>query len=238
MRIGILLKGIPFESPRVRFRIREDGSGLDLEDAKWAANPFDMDAVEWGVWLRGRTGGEVVILTCGPVAMDRAIRSGLAGRADRAIRVALEDPDELQPLAIAKILAAVIVQEGFEIVFAGKEALDTNGNQLPQIVAELLGWPHATNATELEPRPDGDQITVHRMLQRGKVEVVELELPAVISVESPPKGFPYASLKDVMFGKKKTISVIPPPYMAGCVVGSQSPAVMMSRRVRTRCSKP
>lgn len=228
MRIGVLLKGVPFAAPRVRIRIREDGLGLDLGEAGWSLNPFDRDALDWGTSLRA--GGEMVILTCGPASMDAVIRRGLA-HADRATRIALDNSDELHPLAVAELLAAVITQEDFEILLAGREAIDTNGNQLPQIVAELLGWPQATNVTGFEPQRDSGRITVHRTLRPGTVERVELELPAVISVESQlPQGLVFPSLKDILLSKKKTISVIPPPDVESCA----PPVVQVSRRLWSR----
>src|SRR5215470_581585 len=158
------------------------GGALDLAGASWVMNPFDEYAVETALRLNekadsGEKLGEIVILTIGPKDVATQMRNALAMGADRGIRVDATD-DQLDSDSVARIIAAVVGREKPDLVLMGKQAVDGDSNQTPQIVAGLLGWPQATFAASVELAADGKSLLVGREVDAG-VETKKVALPAV-----------------------------------------------------------
>ena len=148
MKIGVFLKQVP--DTETKIRITGDGGGIETGDIKWIVNPYDEFAVEAGLRLKEAAGGEVVVVSLGAARTLDAARTALAMGADRAV---ILDDDGFQggdALATARALAKVAEKEEFDVVFGGRQAIDSDDSQVPQIVAGLLGWPHATWITSFE----------------------------------------------------------------------------------------
>jgi len=185
----------------VKVRVKPDGSGVDLANVKMAMNPFDEIAVEEA--LRIKEAGhadEVVIVSVGPGAATDTIRTALAMGGDRGVLVKTDE--RLEPLAVAKTLAAVATAEAPGLIILGKQAIDDDCNQTGQMVAALLDWPQATFASELAF--DGDHVTVTREIDRGH-ETLRLPMPAVVTTDLRLNEPRYASLPNIMKAKKKPI---------------------------------
>jgi electron transfer flavoprotein beta subunit len=185
----------------VKVRVKPDGSGIDLQNVKMAMNPFDEIAVEEA--LRQKEAGkatEVVLVSVGPAQAAETIRTGLAMGADRGILVKVEGP--VEPLAVAKILKAVVAAEGPGLVILGKQAIDDDSNQTGQMLAALLGWPQGTFASKVVI--DGNAATVTREVDGGH-ETLALKLPAVVTADLRLNEPRYASLPNIMKAKKKPI---------------------------------
>jgi electron transfer flavoprotein beta subunit len=163
----------------VKVRVKPDGSGVDTANVKMSMNPFDEIAVEEAVRLKERgVATEIVAVSCGSSACQETLRTALALGADRAILV--QTDVELQPLAVAKLLRAIVAKEQPKLVIMGKQAIDDDANQTGQMLAALLGWPQATYASKLEIA--GDRATVKREVDGG-LETVETALPAVVTTD-------------------------------------------------------
>src|ERR1041385_1594031 len=161
----------------VKVRVKPDGSGVDLANEKMSMNPLDEIAVEEAVRLKEKgIASEIVAVSCGMAACQETLRTALALGADRAILV--ETPVELQPLAVAKLLRALVEREAPQLVILGKQAIDDDANQTGQMLAALLDWPQATFASKLAIA-DG-RATVKREVDGG-LETVEVTLPAVVT---------------------------------------------------------
>ncbi|NAZ37932.1 electron transfer flavoprotein subunit beta/FixA family protein [Rubellimicrobium sp. CFH 75288] len=189
----------------VKVRVRADGSGVDLANVKMSMNPFDEIAVEEAIRLKeAGKAGEVVAVSIGIRQAQETLRTALAMGADRAILVvAAEDVhQDIEPLAVAKILAAVAREEQPGLILCGKQAIDNDMNATAQMTAALLGWAQATFASEIVV--DGDQATVTREVDGG-LQVVRVGLPAVISVDLRLNEPRYASLPNIMKAKKKPL---------------------------------
>jgi electron transfer flavoprotein beta subunit len=185
----------------VKVRVKPDGSGIDLANVKMAMNPFDEIAVEEA--LRQKEAGkatEVVLVSIGPAAAGETIRTGLAMGADRGILVKTDQP--VEPLAVAKLLKAVVAAEAPGVVILGKQAIDDDSNQTGQMLAALLGWPQGTFASKLVI--EGESATVTREVDGG-LETISLKLPAVITTDLRLNEPRYASLPNIMKAKKKPI---------------------------------
>jgi electron transfer flavoprotein beta subunit len=185
----------------VKVRVKTDGSGVDLQNLKMSMNPFDEIAVEEA--LRIKEGGkatEVVVVSIGPPAAAETIRAAFAMGADRGVLVTAAD--RVEPLAVAKILKAVVNAEGPRLVILGKQAIDDDSNQTGQMLAALLDWPQATFASKVVL--DGDALTVTREVDGG-LETVKLALPAVVTTDLRLNEPRYASLPNIMKAKKKPI---------------------------------
>ena len=190
----------------VKVRVKTDGSGVDLANTKMAMNPFDEIAVEEAI--RQKEAGkakEIVAVSMGPQPCQETIRTALAMGADRGIHV-LTDA-ELQPLAVAKLLAALVARETPGLVIMGKQAIDDDSNQTGQMLAALLGWPQGTFASKVVI--DGDGVEVTREVDGG-LETVALKLPAVITTDLRLNEPRYASLPNIMKAKKKPIAPVSP----------------------------
>ena len=188
----------------VKVRVRPDGSGVDTANVKMSMNPFDEIAVEEAVRLKERgVATEVVAATCGAAASQETLRSALALGADRAILV---DTDEaLQPLAVAKLLAALVRQEAPRLVIMGKQAIDDDANQTGQMLAALLDWPQATFASKLEIAENTARVT--REIDGG-LETLEIALPAVVTTDLRLNEPRYATLPNIMKAKKKPMQTL------------------------------
>jgi electron transfer flavoprotein beta subunit len=169
-------------------------------------NPFDEIAVEEAVRLKERgVATELVAVSCGVTACQETLRTALAIGADRAILV--ETDVELQPLAVAKLLKAVVEKEQPRLVILGKQAIDDDANQVGQMLAALLDWPQATYASKVEVA--GDKLTVCREVDGG-VETVEMMLPAVVTTDLRLNEPRYATLPNIMKAKKKPLETLKP----------------------------
>ncbi len=190
----------------VKVRVKPDGSGVDTANVKMSMNPFDEIAVEEAVRLKERgVATEVVAVSCGVAACQETLRTALAIGADRAILVQADG--ELEPLAVAKLVAAVAKKEAPQLVILGKQAIDDDANQVGQMVAALLDWPQATFASKVEVA--GGKATVKREVDGG-LETVELELPAVITTDLRLNEPRYATLPNIMKAKKKPLETLDP----------------------------
>jgi electron transfer flavoprotein beta subunit len=190
----------------VKVRVKSDGSGVDLANIKMSMNPFDEIAVEEAVRIKERgEADEVVAVSIGSAKSADTLRTALAMGADRAILVKTDAT--VEPLAVAKILKAVVGNEKADLVILGKQAIDDDCNQTGQMLAGLLGWPQGTFASKLEL--NGDKIRVVREVDGG-LETLLLSRPAVVTTDLRLNEPRYASLRNIMKAKKKTIDETTP----------------------------
>ncbi len=190
----------------VKVRVKADGSGVDLANVKMSMNPFDEIAVEEAIRLKeAGTATEIVAVSLGIQQCQETIRTALAMGADRGIHVLTDE--ELQPLAVAKMLKALVDKEGPELVIMGKQAIDDDSNQTGQMLAALMGWPQGTFASKLAAADGGLNVT--REVDGG-LETVWLKLPAIITVDLRLNEPRYASLPNIMKAKKKPIEQMAP----------------------------
>ncbi len=185
----------------VKARVKADGSGVELANVKMSMNPFDEIAVEEAVRLKERgIATEIVAVSIGPQQCQETLRTALAMGADRGVLI-LTDQD-LEPLAVAKLLKAVVEAESPRLVLMGKQAIDGDNNATGQMLAALLDRPQATFASKLEV--EGDSARVTREVDGG-LQVLEVALPAVVTVDLRLNEPRYASLPNIMKAKKKPI---------------------------------
>jgi electron transfer flavoprotein beta subunit len=190
----------------VKIRVKADKSGVETANVKMSMNPFDEIAVEEALRLReAGIVSEIIAVSLGVAQCQETIRTALAMGADRGVLV--QTDAELQPLAVAKLLKAVIVKEGPQIVIIGKQAIDDDCNQTGQMLAALLGWPQATFASKL--KIDGGTAEVTREVDGG-LETVALKLPLVVTTDLRLNEPRYASLPNIMKAKKKPIETLSP----------------------------
>ena len=190
--------------PQVKARVKSDGSGVDLANAKMTMNPFCENALEEALRLReAGTVDEIVVVSVGGGKTEETLRHGLAMGGDRAIQVVTED--SLEPLAIAKVLKQIVEQENPGIVLFGKQSIDSDANQTAQMTAALLGWSQATFASEL--KIEGDSATVTREVDAG-LETISVKMPAVVSADLRLNEPRYVKLPDVMKAKRKPLDKI------------------------------
>ena len=185
----------------VKVRVKPDGGGVDLANAKMAMNPFDEIAVEEAVRIKERgEATEIVAVSIGNAKAADTLRTALAMGADRAILVKTEA--NVEPLAVAKLLQKIVESEKPELVIMGKQAIDDDCNQTGQMLAGLLGWPQGTFASKLEL--NGTKIRVVREVDGG-LETVMLTKPAIVTTDLRLNEPRYASLPNIMKAKKKPI---------------------------------
>jgi electron transfer flavoprotein beta subunit len=190
----------------VKIRVRADGSGVETAGLKQSINPFCEIAVEEAVRLKEKgAADEIVVVSIGPAAAQEVLRAALAVGADRAIHVLTDE--EVQPLAVAKTLKAIVEKEQPQLVILGKQAIDDDCNQTGQMLAALLGWPQGTFASKVVAGDGG--ITVTREIDGG-LETVELTLPAVVTSDLRLNEPRYASLPNIMKAKKKPLETVKP----------------------------
>jgi electron transfer flavoprotein beta subunit len=190
----------------VKIRVKADRTGVETANVKMSMNPFDEIGVEEAIRLReAGIATEVIAVSLGAAQCQETIRTALAMGADRGIHV--QTDVELQPLAVAKLLKAVIAKEGPEIAILGKQAIDDDCNQTGQMLAALLGWSQGTFASKL--KREGDRLLVTREVDGG-LETVNLKLPTVVTTDLRLNEPRYASLPNIMKAKKKPIDVLTP----------------------------
>ena len=188
----------------VKVRVKQDQTGVELNNVKMAMNPFDEIAVEQA--LRIKEAGEaeeVVLVSIGPAQAKETIRTGLAMGADRGIYI--EAPHETEPLSIAKLLTNVAKKENPKLIICGKQAIDDDSNQTGQMMSAILGWSQATFASSLSLSID--DVTVVREIDGG-LETIKVKMPAVITVDLRLNEPRYASLPNIMKAKQKPIDTL------------------------------
>ena len=187
----------------VKARVKPDQTGVDLANVKMSMNPFDEIAVEEAVRMKEKgVASDVVVVSIGPAQAQETIRTALAMGADRGILVQSDaDPE---PLAVAKVLKAVVDEEKPDLVLMGKQAIDGDNNATGQMLAALLGWPQATFASKVDVA--GAKATVTREVDGG-LQTLEVDLPAVVTADLRLNEPRYASLPNIMKAKKKEIAV-------------------------------
>jgi electron transfer flavoprotein beta subunit len=190
----------------VKVRVKADNTGVELANVKMSMNPFDEIAVEEAIRLQeAGIADEVIAVSMGEAKCAETIRTALAMGAERGIHVKTDD--ELQPLAVAKLLKAIVEKEGPELVILGKQAIDDDSSQTGQMLSALLGWPQGTFASKVEIA--GGKANVTREVDGG-LETVALTLPAVVTTDLRLNEPRYASLPNIMKAKKKQIDELSP----------------------------
>ena len=186
----------------VKPRVKADGTGVDLANVKMSMNPFDEIAVEEAIRLKEKgVVTEIVAVSVGPQKAQETLRTALAMGADRAILVMTDD--EMEPLAVAKIVKAIADEEAPGIIITGKQAIDDDSNQVGQMIAALLGRPQGTFANEITV--EGDSIVVKREVDGG-LETVKLAAPAIVTTDLRLNEPRYASLPNIMKAKNKPLA--------------------------------
>ena len=218
MKILVTVKRVP--DPNAAIKVKPDGSGIVTDNLKYVVNPFDEIAIEEALRLKDKGGGaEVVLVSIGAKASSEQLRTGLAMGADRAILVLAEQ--ELDSLAVARILEKLTRDEKADLVLMGKQSIDDDANQTGQMLAALLGWPQATFASKAESLEseaekqgipgvvvkDGTAKVIREV--DGGLETVEAPLPAVVTVDLRLNTPRYASLPGIMKARKKELKEIP-----------------------------
>src|SRR5438477_2085843 len=184
----------------VKVRVKADGSGVETANVKMSMNPFDEIAVEEAIRLKeAGTASEIVAVSCGLQASQETLRTALALGADRAILV--ETGVELQPLAVAKLLRAIVEKENPAIVILGKQAIDDDCNQTGQMLAALLGWPQATFASKVKISDGRAEVT--REVDGG-LETISIKMPAVVTTDLRLNEPRYVTLPNIMKAKKRS----------------------------------
>src|SRR5687768_15584958 len=186
----------------VKPRVKADGTGVDLANVKMSMNPFDEIAVEEAIRLKEKGAAtEIVAVSIGPAKAQETLRTALAMGADRAILI--QTDDEVEPLAVAKLLAKVVEEEQPGLVILGKQAIDDDSNQTGQMLAALLNWPQGTFASKVELA--SDSVNVTREVDGG-LETVKLKVPAVVTTDLRLNEPRYASLPNIMKAKSKPLA--------------------------------
>jgi electron transfer flavoprotein beta subunit len=194
----------------VKVRVKSDGTGVDIANVKMSMNPFDEIAVEEAVRLKEKgVATEIIAVSCGLTQCQETLRTAMAIGADRAILV--ETDVELQPLAVAKLLKALVDKEKPGLVILGKQAIDDDCNQTGQMLAALLGWPQATFASKVKINGTANEkaAEVTREVDGG-LETITIKLPAVVTTDLRLNEPRYVTLPNIMKAKKKTLEVLKP----------------------------
>jgi electron transfer flavoprotein beta subunit len=185
----------------VKIRVKADGSGVELANVKMSMNPFDEIGVEEAIRLKEKgIVTEIIAVSIGPQQAQETLRTALAMGADRAILI--KHDDIIEPLAVAKILKAVVDAEKPEIVILGKQAIDDDANQTGQMLAALLGWPQATACSKLEP--GNGEATITREIDGG-LQTLKVKMPLIVTTDLRLNQPRYASLPNIMKAKKKLL---------------------------------
>jgi len=190
----------------VKVRVKSDGSGVDIANVKMSMNPFDEIAVEEAMRVKeAGKASEVIAVSCGVTQCQETLRTAMAIGADRAVLV--ESDADLQPLAVAKLLKALVDKEQPQLVILGKQAIDDDCNQTGQMLAALLGWPQATFASKLVLE-DGKAVVTREV--DGGLETVSLKLPAIVTTDLRLNEPRYVTLPNIMKAKKKPLDIVKP----------------------------
>jgi electron transfer flavoprotein beta subunit len=204
MKILVAIKRVV--DANVKVRVKADKSGVDLSNAKMAINPFCEIAIEEAIRIKEKgLADEVIAVSIGEKPCQEQIRTALALGADRGIHVEMEG--DVPPLVVAKLLKSLVETEGIDLVLLGKQSIDSDNNQVAQMLAAITGMPQGTFACNLQI--DGDTITVTREIDGGE-QTVALKLPAVVSTDLRLNEPRYASLPNIMKAKKKPIDTVTP----------------------------
>jgi electron transfer flavoprotein beta subunit len=205
VKILVTVKRVP--DPETTIRVKPDGSGIVTDNIKYVINPFDEIAIEEGLRIKEKLGGsEVVLASIGTKVVSEQLRTGLAMGADRALLVLCDQ--ELDSLAVSRILAKLVERENPQLVLLGKQAIDDDANQAGQMLAALLDWPQATFASQVELAADQKSVQVLREVDGG-LETVGFALPGIITADLRLNEPRYASLPGIMKARKKEIKEIP-----------------------------
>ncbi|MBX9863823.1 MAG: electron transfer flavoprotein subunit beta/FixA family protein [Hyphomicrobium sp.] len=189
----------------VKIRVKADGSGIELANVKMSMNPFDEIAVEEAVRIKEKDAStEVVAVSIGTAKSQETLRTALAIGADRAILVETDEGAPVEPLAVAKLLRAIVDAEKPDLVVLGKQAIDDDSNQTGQMLAALLGWPQGTFASKVVP--EAGAVAVTREVDGG-LETLKLTLPAIVTTDLRLNEPRYPSLPNIMKAKKKPLDV-------------------------------
>lgn len=204
MKIGVLVKQVPDTETKVK--TKADNSGIEQEGIKYIVSPYDEFAIEEAIKTKEKNpGSEVTVLSLGPARTVEAIRTALAMGADKAIHIDDEgtNPDSY---VVSKALAKVIADNGFEIIFTGKQAIDQDNGQVAQQVAEFLGWPQVMILEKLELA--GNKAVATRRVSGGSKEIYDVDLPALFGCEKGLNTPRYASLPGIMKAKTKPVQAV------------------------------
>lgn len=235
MNIIVCMKQVPDSETRVK--VASDGKSLDLSAVNFVINPHDEFAIEEAIRLKEKFGGEVTVLTLGPERAENDIRKALAMGADKAV---LLKADAGFNGDVAQALAEQIKSMPYDLIFFGKQAIDEDSSQMPQMVAEMLDLPCVTVVVKLDVNPESKSCIAEREIEGGK-EIVEFSLPAVIGTQKGLNEPRLPNLKGIMAAKKKPLDKkdpvvtaamtevvaleLPPPRPAGKIVGKGAEAV-------------
>ena len=204
MKVLVTVKRVP--DPETTIRVKSDGSGIETDNIKYVINPFDEIALEEALCIKEKLGsGEVVLVSIGDSVVTEQLRTGLAMGADRAILVGCDQ--DLDSLAVARVLAKIVEEESPQLVLMGKQAIDDDANQAGQMLAALLGWPQATFASEVVLSDDQQAVKVTREVDGG-LETIGFALPGIITSDLRLNEPRYASLPGIMKARKKEIKQI------------------------------
>ena len=215
MKIIVSVKQVPSRDSALK--VNADGKWLDESDLSFEMNEPDAYALEEALQLKEKLGGEVVVLSAGPERVMQTIREALAKGADRAIHVAVNDEGTLDALATANLLAKALAQEAPDLILTGLQSDDLGYGQTGVVLAELMGFAHATIVMEVEPL--GSSIRVKRELEDGWFQYVVLPLPAVLTIQSGIKKLRYATLMGIKKAKTKEMKTVSAaPVEAGAAI--------------------
>ena len=204
MKVLVTVKRVV--DPYVKVRVKADGSGVETANVKMTMNPFCEIAVEQAVRMKeAGIVSEIVVVSIGVQQSQETLRTAMAMGADRGILV--ETADEVQPLAVAKVLKAIVAKEQPRLVIMGKQAIDDDSNQSGQMLAALLGWPQATFISDVEV--SGDHADITREIDGG-LEKLTVKLPAVVTADLRLNEPRYVTLPNIMKAKKKPLEVVKP----------------------------
>jgi len=204
MKLLVAVKRVP--DPEAKIRVKPDGSGIVTEQLKFVINPFDEIAVEEALRIKEKLGGEVVVLSIGPSEAAEQVRTALAMGADRGVLVKT-DGTYADPGIIARALAAVAKQEGFDVLLMGKQAVDTDYGQTCGMLAQILGVPYASFAYKVEVEGESKRLVVVREVDGG-LETKLVSMPCIVTTDLRLNEPRYASLPGIMKAKKKEIRQI------------------------------
>ena len=224
MKFVVGIKHVPDTESKIK--IAADGKSIEEAGVKWVVSPFDEFALQEAINLRNAGEGEIVAVGAGREASQKTLRQALAVGADRAVLINDERYERCDALERATALAAVVRSEEADLVFLGKYGVGSDEWQTGPMLAELLGWPHVGAITKLEL--DGNKFTARRDVEGG-VEVLEGNLPAVMTCEKGLNQPAYASLKGIMAAKKKPLDIKTPADFGIDVGGLDKPKLVLER---------
>lgn len=209
MQILVCLKQVPDKDSR--YKIDAAGTGIHEEDLVFETNESDQYALEEGLRLKEKFGGEVVLLSLGDDRVLKTIKNGLAMGADRALHLTGTDFHGSDAHVVATAIQRAMKGQAFDVVLTGVQSDDLAFGQTGTILAELLGWAHATIVMEIAVNPEGKSVRLKRELESNLFEEVEIPMPAVLAIQSGINQPRYATLKGIMQAKKKEIKTLSPP---------------------------